>query len=181
MTDRDQYDDIDVEAQRRREIERDDMWRRRRGYRDYGNNYAGDDFYDAQDYLDSQMERNRTREDITAAGQRDRGFDSDLYTEYERRYPTSRQRRYERGAFRGVGPKGYKRSDDLIEEEASERLMWHGWIDASNITVTVEDSEITLTGEVDNRATKRLAEDTLEAVLGVRDIHNRLTVRRDSE
>jgi osmotically-inducible protein OsmY len=59
--------------------------------------------------------------------------------------------------------------------------MWHGWIDASNITVTVEDGEITLTGEVGNRATKRLAEDTLESVLGVRDIHNRLTVRRDSE
>ena len=38
-----------------------------------------------------------------------------------------------RGLFFGRGPKGYRRSDERIKEEISDRLMTHPDIDASDI------------------------------------------------
>jgi len=85
------------------------------------------------------------------------------------------------GPFVGVGPQDYQRSDDRIEEELSERLMQHGWIDASDIVVEVSDGEVTLSGTVDDRQTKRLAEDVAENVFGVQDIHNQLHVSQPAQ
>jgi hypothetical protein len=82
--------------------------------------------------------------------------------------------------FRGRGPKGYNRPDERIREEASERLRDHSFIDASDIEVTVEDGEITLAGTVSDRRVKRLAEDVVEQVTGVHDVHNRLRIKRAS-
>jgi hypothetical protein len=62
------------------------------------------------------------------------------------------------GPFVGVGLQGYQRSDERIEEELPERLMQHGLIDASDIDVDVSDGEVTLSGTVDSRQMKRLAE-----------------------
>jgi osmotically-inducible protein OsmY len=78
--------------------------------------------------------------------------------------------------FFGVGPKGYKRSDDRIREDVSERLADHPYIDASEIEVQVNDGEVTLTGTVDERRQKRLAEDVAENARGVRDVHNQIRV-----
>ncbi len=83
------------------------------------------------------------------------------------------------GPYTGVGPRNYKRSDERICEDVSARLTEHGWIDASDIDVNVDNGEVTLTGTVDSRATKRLAEDIADSVPGVRDVHNRLTFRRE--
>jgi hypothetical protein len=85
------------------------------------------------------------------------------------------------GPFVGVGPQDYQRSDDRIEEELSERLMQHGLIDASDIVVEVNDGEVTLSGTVDDRQTKRLAEDVAENVFGVQDIHNQLHVSQPAQ
>jgi hypothetical protein len=87
----------------------------------------------------------------------------------------------ERGPFYGVGPAGYQRPDESIYEEACERLAWESHLDASDITVTVENGEITLTGEVDDRQTKRFAEHILDDIRGIHDVHNRLTIRRDED
>lgn len=81
---------------------------------------------------------------------------------------------------RGKGPKGYKRSDDRIQEEICERLTHHPLIDASLIDVTVADREVTLTGEVDDRRMRHLAEDIVDEVSGVGEIHNQLRVRRQA-
>jgi hypothetical protein len=81
------------------------------------------------------------------------------------------------GPHRGRGPKGYQRSDERILEDASESLTRHGRVDASNIEVEVENGEVTLEGTVDNRAAKRMAEDAVEQVPGVRDVHNRLRIK----
>jgi osmotically-inducible protein OsmY len=66
-------------------------------------------------------------------------------------------------------------------EEACGRLSDDGWLDASDITVTVKDSEITLAGTVAGRDAKRRAEDLVAAVRGVWDVHNQLRLRRPGE
>jgi len=79
-------------------------------------------------------------------------------------------------SFRGRGPKGWQRSDDRIRELVCERLTDHHDIDATEIEVAVQNGEITLSGTVDDRRTKRLAEDVAESVGGVKDVHNHLRV-----
>lgn len=81
-----------------------------------------------------------------------------------------------RGPFIGRGPKGYVRSDDRIWEEVNERLEQDGEIDATEVTVRVSAGEVTLEGTVDDRRSKRLAEDLAESVRGVREVQNRLRV-----
>jgi len=80
------------------------------------------------------------------------------------------------GPYTGRGPKGYKRSDEKIIEEASQRLERDGHIDASDIEVTAEDGVIRLRGTVDDRQTKRRAEECVESIYGVRDVMNELRV-----
>lgn len=82
------------------------------------------------------------------------------------------------GPFAGVGPRGYQRSEESICEEVCERLTRHGRIDATDISVSVDDGEVTLEGTVENRRAKRMAEDIAESVRGVRDIHNRLRIEQ---
>jgi hypothetical protein len=86
------------------------------------------------------------------------------------------QLNYRPGEHTGKGPQGYQRSDMRIQEDVCDILYEHGEIDASGITVTVENGEVTLEGTVDNRQTKRMVEDVIEHVSGVRDVHNRLRV-----
>lgn len=90
----------------------------------------------------------------------------------------SREGRGDRQNFIGRGPKGYKRSDERIEEDVNEELMHHPGIDASEIEVKVENGEVTLSGTVDDRHTKRLAEDIAETCSGVIEVHNHLRLQR---
>lgn len=84
------------------------------------------------------------------------------------------------GRFFGMGPKGYRRSDERIREDVSERLEDHPEIDATNIEVLVKDGEVTLSGSVDNRRAKRLAEDVAEQCRGVKDVHNQIHVTTET-
>jgi osmotically-inducible protein OsmY len=84
------------------------------------------------------------------------------------------------GSFAGRGPKGYQRSDDRIREDVSDRLAEHPDLDASDMEVKVSKGEVTLTGSVDSRWAKRLAEDLVEACPGVRDVMNHLRVPSES-
>jgi hypothetical protein len=89
-----------------------------------------------------------------------------------------RERPAQRGPHYGKGPKNYQRSDERIREEISDRLMEHDGIDASDIEVEVKDGEVTLTGTVEEREMKWMAEGVAETVGGVRDVHNRLKTSR---
>jgi len=82
-----------------------------------------------------------------------------------------------RGRFFGRGPKGYRRSDERIHEEISDRLMMHPDVDASDIEVRVSDGVVTLSGMVDDRHQKRVAEFIAEDAIGVDDVNNQLKVR----
>jgi len=76
--------------------------------------------------------------------------------------------------FRGRGPKGYRRSDERIKEDVNDRLTDHAYLDASDIEVSVKDGEVTLSGKVLDRTDKRLAEDVVESISGVRNVQNNL-------
>jgi len=78
------------------------------------------------------------------------------------------------GPHVGKGPRNYSRTDERIYEVACERMTRHGRLDAHDIDVEVQDGEVTLTGNVSDRRAKRLAEDIVDSVYGVRDVHNRL-------
>jgi hypothetical protein len=96
----------------------------------------------------------------------------------EGRTMRSREEWSREGVFTGRGPKGYRRSDDRIREDVNERLTRHPDIDASDIDVRVDNCEVVLTGVVEDRRAKRLAEDIVEDVWGVDDVRNELKVRR---
>ena len=77
---------------------------------------------------------------------------------------------------RGKGPSGYQRSDERIRENVCEALSDDDRVDASNIEVTVKNGEVTLSGLVPDRETKRLAEDCIENLSGVKDVQNNIRV-----
>jgi hypothetical protein len=78
------------------------------------------------------------------------------------------------GGHRGRGPKGYERSDERIREEVCEMLTDDHDIDASEISVDVNQGEVTLTGTVPDRRIKFLVEDRVAQCAGVKDVHNKL-------
>jgi hypothetical protein len=78
------------------------------------------------------------------------------------------------GDYRGRGPKNYKRSDERIREEVSERLTHDADVDPSDVEVVVTNGEVFLRGTISDRPMKRRAEDIAEMVMGVSDVHNEL-------
>lgn len=74
-----------------------------------------------------------------------------------------------------------KDSDQRIEEDVDERLTEHADIDASDIEVKVQGGEVTLTGTVNERHAKRIAEDVVESVMGVKQVHNQIRVQQQTE
>jgi len=87
---------------------------------------------------------------------------------------------YQGGATgaRGLGPHGYKRSDERINEDAHERLTDDPWVDASGISVSVSAGEVTLSGTVENREAKHRAERIVEDIAGVAHVQNNLRVAK---
>lgn len=78
-------------------------------------------------------------------------------------------------AFRGVGPKGWTRSDDSILHDVCEALQ-DADVDVSAVSVDVTDGFVTLSGEIEDRWAKRYVEDVAYAVRGVRDVRNRIEI-----
>lgn len=76
--------------------------------------------------------------------------------------------------YRGLGPKGFSLDDNRVREDVCEILARDSDIDASDIEVEVKEGCVFLSGRVDSRQTKRLAELTIENLPGVQDVINRL-------
>lgn len=100
-------------------------------------------------------------------GDEDRGRDDERHRAYGRG----------EGRFRGRGPKNYRRSDDRLREEVCDRLTDNEWLDASDVEVNVVAGEVILTGMVDSRYAKRLAENIADSVSGVSNVQNNLRVQ----
>ncbi len=80
----------------------------------------------------------------------------------------------------GKGPKGYRRSDERIREDVCETLSQHHLIDASDVEVNITEGVITLSGTVESRQMKRMIEDCIETVSGVKDVKNEIKVEPSS-
>jgi osmotically-inducible protein OsmY len=96
-------------------------------------------------------------------------------------YPGAAYGSYGTGMFAGRGPRNYQRSDDRIREDVNERLTIDPRIDASDIDVRVQNGEVTLSGLVDDRRTRRLAEEIIEDLPGVRDVRNDIRVHHGQD
>lgn len=83
----------------------------------------------------------------------------------------------ETGPYRGRGPRGYVRSDARIREDVSDLLCDDPLLDASGMEVEVSNGEVTLSGSVEDRRSKRRAEDIVDSVSGVRHCQNNLRIR----
>lgn len=84
-----------------------------------------------------------------------------------------------RESFIGRGPRGYRRSDERVREDVCDALTDARDLDATDIEVSVRDGVVTLSGEVDDRAARRRADDIAAETSGVLDVMNQLAVRRD--
>lgn len=119
----------------------------------------------------SQNNRQSNRDDYD---REDRGFFERAGDEFLSWFGDRDATRRRELDHRGRGPKAYVRSDERIREDVNERLTEDVWVDASEIEVSVAEGEVTLSGTVDSRRTKRRAEDCADSVTGVKHVQNNL-------
>ncbi len=136
-----------------------------RPYQDYGysssamgRSWSGTDDGASQGYGASQGSYNAGRRELT------------------RGYGYQSQDLQESRGHAGKGPKGYKRSDEKIHDEICDLLTTHYDIDASELEVEVKEGVVTLGGAVESRRIKRLAEDLVADMNGVKDVRNQIKV-----
>jgi hypothetical protein len=67
-------------------------------------------------------------------------------------------------SYRGVGPKGYQRTDQHVRDQICERLLLDPYLDASRILVRVSRGKVKLTGSVPS---ERMRESAIAAALNV--------------
>ena len=142
-------------------------------------NFKGGGYYGSN--YGSITELNRGRDYESNAGYRDNyeHLPTGQWPEVER---AARSRGFDlhqyelaqRGVHRGKGPRGYQRSDQRIVEDINDLLTEDPYIDASDIDISVEKGEVTLSGTVERRDIKRRVENLVEGVSGVKNIENRL-------
>jgi len=169
--DRDRWDrdHVDYESAERSRRVRDDEWQepefgdRRRFYEREGDNSG---VLSREDW----QYRDEWRGDYPGGVRRERG------RQWPEHRPLLQPTGAQRESFAGRGPKGYRRSDERIEEDVCERLTVHPAIDASEIEVSVSGGDVTLKGTVNNRAEKHLAESMTETVSGVKEVYNQLRI-----
>lgn len=80
----------------------------------------------------------------------------------------------EDGPFRGRGPMGWRRPDELIYDDVNERLTLDAHLDASGVRVSVSEGVVTLEGAVRGSESKIRAQLLCDGVPGVRAVHNEL-------
>lgn len=102
----------------------------------------------------------------------------DRFSEYPRYGKSINRGTRARKNFSGIGPKGYKRTDERIEEEVCEVLARDRYIDASQLTVSVDNGVVTLSGTVSDREDRFAAEMLVDTIMGVDDIKNNIKVKK---
>lgn len=152
----------------------EDAYRTSGDYDTYGRSRYGAQSGYGRDYGDAQSHQRGYGQDFRERFAEERygrepdfgyGFDQSPY-------------KRETGRFRGVGPKGYERSDERLREIICERLTDEPSVDASEVSLEVKDKVVKLSGFVSDRQTKFTIEDLVERCGGVKDIDNQLRVKR---
>jgi osmotically-inducible protein OsmY len=155
----------------------------------YGGGQYGGGQYGQQDWQRGMQDRQRGQQGAdwgTGARQDyDRDYGGTL-GHVDRSYGQQRGSQYgTSGPFgsghRGKGPSGYARSDERIREDVCDALSDDDNVDASSIEISVKNGEVTLSGTVQDRRSKRMAEDCIENVRGVKDVTNNIRVQDRNE
>lgn len=68
------------------------------------------------------------------------------------------------------------RTDEMIKTDVVRQMNWDNRIDASNVSVIVDDGHVTLTGKVPTYTAKRAAVDDTWLVTGVKSVADELTI-----
>ena len=92
------------------------------------------------------------------------------------------ERREEQGR-RGTnsGPRSRRKPDESLRQEIREILTADPELEATDIEVEVEGGAVTLRGAVVDSDARLLAEELVESLAGVREVHNRLRVEREED
>ncbi|MBY4896131.1 BON domain-containing protein [Cupriavidus sp. AU9028] len=80
---------------------------------------------------------------------------------------------------RRVAPKGYRRSDERIQEDLCERLAHDHRLDVEHVEVKVREGVVTLSGTVRDRQQKFYIEDLADDTFGVTEVENQIRVDRE--
>jgi hypothetical protein len=92
------------------------------------------------------------------------------------------ERREEQGRRQAnSGPRGRRKSDESLRQEIREILNADPEVEATDIEVDVEGGAVTLRGTVVDSDARLLAEELVESLVGVREVHNRLRVEREED
>src|SRR5215212_3746403 len=139
-----------------------DRWNRNRNYENTGYSGRG---YDDMRYRDKYGDRRSTDNDRDWWDRT-----SDEISSWFGDEDAKRRRQMDKmyGPHRGKGPKGYTRSDEKIKEEISDKLYHDSYVDATDIDITVNNGDVTLSGMIDSREAKHRAEDIADSVTGVK-------------
>ena len=160
----------------------------RRDYtRDFAGDFSSDNEYGSRQFYGRGGERSRGRrwddESDWRGGEQERGFWERAGDEVSSWFgdDDARRRRDLDARHEGRGPKGYRRSDERIREDVSDKLTDDPFIDATDVEVAVANGEVTLEGLVESRMARRRAEDLAERCSGVTHVQNNLRVSSGSE
>lgn len=137
---------------------------------DQGSTYGQD--FDSRRYRQQSKSPSRRYETQYGAG----SFFNRQENNYDYWSPATYQNFRGSGLHAGKGPKNFRRSDERIREEVCQALTDHADIDASEVEVEVKDGIVNLSGTVESRQIKRMAEETIESMPGVLDVRNNLRV-----
>ena len=143
-----------------------------RGYNRFDRRESERGYYSGRNDRDDEDERGW----LERAGDEVASWFGDEEAERRRRMDEQRDTY---GRHRGRGPRNYTRSDERIREDINDRFTDNDYLDASEIEVEVSSGDITLSGTVDTRYEKRLAEDVAERVSGARNVENRIRVKQN--
>lgn len=92
------------------------------------------------------------------------------------------ERREEQGRRQGnSGPRSRRKPDESLRQEIREILTADPELEATDIEVEVEGGAVTLRGAVVDSDARLLAEELVESLAGVREVHNRLRVEREED
>lgn len=77
-----------------------------------------------------------------------------------------------------LAPRRIQRSDAQLYEDICEALLRRDDVDCSDVSIAVREGEVTLDGSVPQRSMRYLIEDLAAGHPAVRDVDNRIKVRR---
>ena len=70
-------------------------------------------------------------------------------------------------------------TDDNIESSFKKSFVYKTYLDKEHIKISSKDGVVTLSGEVSNESYKPIAQDTAEAIIGVKSVDNRIEISGD--